>query len=183
MIIIGFLNHRDGVYFNGPCIGRVGSVSSSKIIGSSNTDGEFCTCGLSTVVLLCLLVSGFSFSLSTLSTSALIVGCNLGGGICLTLLDWLLIFTSLFDRGVSYQWGAASTLELGERPTLELNEISPSEAWCFARRGEGSIHGVFSLVFSHGFWVQHKFLLVLWGLMMFGQQVIWWSQYLMLLVS
>ena len=69
VIIPVFLNHGDGVW--------TGFVASSKIIGSSNTDGMFFICGISTFVLLCLLVFNISFYLSTLSTGALIVGWNL----------------------------------------------------------------------------------------------------------
>ena len=81
VIIIGFLNCGDVVYFVGPGVVWTGSVTSSKIIVSSYTDG------LSNVVPLCLLVSKISFYISILSTGALNVSWNLGDCLCLTLSE------------------------------------------------------------------------------------------------
>ena len=91
-------------------------------------------------------------------------------------------FFSLFDRGLSYQWGAVSPSEFGERPSSELSGISPSGSWIFYRRGSGSAPGVLFLVFFNCLWAQSKLLLVLWWLVMFVQQVIHCSQYFMLRV-
>ena len=86
VIILGFLNPGAGAYLVGLVVGRTGSVASSKMIDSSNTGGTFCTFVIPIVVLLCLIFSKISFPLSTLSTSALIVGCHIAVCLRLTLL-------------------------------------------------------------------------------------------------
>ena len=91
-------------------------------------------------------------------------------------------FFSLFDRGLSYQWGAVSPSEFGERPSSELIGSSPSKSWHFVHMGAGSIPGVLFLFFGYRFWAQNELLLLMWGLLIFGQQVSHWSQYLLFLV-
>ena len=57
VIILGFLSRGVVVHFSGKFVGRTGSISSSRIVDSLNTDDKFFTFGLSNVVPLCLFVS------------------------------------------------------------------------------------------------------------------------------